>query len=148
MRASNVVDVRLEAEGCEVATLGGITDLVKVDMTLVSSSGKTLRIVADRCATNGCSAIVRELRSGSELYRADMCGGPRQVACAKRQAAHPDWISYLLSQEVEYAQLKQTCAWHAVAGSVPPGVASIETAIEALKLAEFLTPLITAKLAA
>jgi len=147
MRASDVVEVRLAADGCEFATLGGLTDLVKVDMTLVASSGKTLRIVADRCATNGCCAVVRDLASGAVLYNEDMCGGPRQAACAARQAEHPDWISYLLSQEVEYAALKQTCAQHAVQSTTPPGVASIETAIEALKLAEYLTPLVTAKLA-
>ena len=61
---------------------------------------------------------------------------------AKRQAEHPDWIGYLVTQEVEYKELKERCAKAALAGESPEGVASIEVAIEALKLAEYLTPLL------
>ena len=38
------------------------------------------------------------------------------------------------------------CAAHALAGTTPPGVATIEIACEALKLAEWLTPELQKKL--
>ena len=60
--------------------------------------------------------------------------------------AHPDWIGYLITQEPEYRELKERCAAAAVRGEFPEGVATIEIAIEALKLAEYLTPLLSARL--
>ena len=62
-------------------------------------------------------------------------------------AAHPDWFSYLYTQGEEYAKLKTVCAAHAAAKTTPPGVSTIEIAIEALKLAEYLTPVLQKKLA-
>ena len=53
-----------------------------------------------------------------------------------------------MTQEVEYRDLKGRCAAAAVAGDYPDGVASIQVAIEALKLAGYLTPLLAAKLSA
>ena len=49
-------------------------------------------------------------------------------------------------QAEEYAKLKGVCAAHALAGTTPPGVATIEIACEALKLAEWLTPELQKKL--
>ena len=73
---------------------------------------------------------------------------PTQVAkkVAAEAKAHPDWFSYLYTQAEEYAKLKGVCAAHALAGTTPPGVATIEIACEALKLAEWLTPELQKKL--
>mmetsp|Transcript_6273 Transcript_6273/g.19652 ORF Transcript_6273/g.19652 Transcript_6273/m.19652 type:complete len:110 (+) Transcript_6273:3-332(+) len=55
-------------------------------------------------------------------------------------AEHPDWLGYLLTQAPEYKKLKETCAHFALhGGDRPTNVATIQTAINALKLAEHLT---------
>ena len=50
MRSTNVTDVQLNAEGCEMLTLGGFTDFSKIDFTLVNDQGTKVRISSDRCA--------------------------------------------------------------------------------------------------
>jgi len=75
-----------------------------------------------------------------------MVDAARAARVAARQAEHPDWIGYLITQEDEYKDLKQRCAQAALDGTYPEGVASIQVAIEALKLAEYLTPVLQKKL--
>jgi len=147
MRASNITDVEPHPEGCEVLTLDGRTDFAKIDITLVNDEGTKVRVSADRCSGDGCCAVVTDTSNGVVLYEAEMVEGERAKAVAADAAAHPDWFSYLYTQAVEYAKLKQVCAAHAIAGTTPPGVSTIEIAIEALKLAEYLTPLLKKKLA-
>ena len=80
------------------------------------------------------------------LYQQEMVGGERAKKVAAEAKAHPNWFSYLYTQAEEYAKLKGVCAAHALAGTTPPGVATIEIACEALKLAEWLTPELQKKL--
>ena len=112
----------------------------------VNGSGVKVRVAADRCSGDGCCAIVTDTSNGVVLYEAEMVDGERAEAVAADAAAHPTWFSYLYTQAVEYAKLKSVCAEHALADTTPPGVSTIEIAIEALKLAEYLTPVLTAKL--
>ena len=58
----------------------------------------------------------------------------RAKVVAAEAKAHPDWFSYLYTQAAEYAKLKTVCASNAIAKTQPAGVATIEIAIEALKL--------------
>ena len=152
MRADNVVDVICnpkggqDSPGCDMRTLGGKTDFASVDITLVNSSGTKVRISADRCSGDGCCATVTDTSNGVVLYQQEMVGGERAKKVAAEAAAHPDWFSYLYTQAEEYAKLKGVCAAHALAGTTPPGVATIEIACEALKLAEWLTPELQKKL--
>ena len=76
-----------------------------------------------------------------------MVDAERAKVVAAAAAAHPDWFSYLYTQAVEDNKLKTVCAAAAVEKSVPAGVATIEIAIVALKLAEYLTPVLKEKLA-
>ena len=152
MRADNVTDVICnpkggkDSPGCDMRTLGGKTDFASVDITLVNSSGTKVRISADRCSGDGCCATVTDTSNGVVLYSQEMVGGERAKKVAAEAAAHPDWFSYLYTQAEEYAKLKGVCASHALAGTTPPGVATIEIACEALKLAEWLTPELQKKL--
>jgi len=145
MRADNITDVVAHPEGCECLELGGIVDFAKIDFTLVNASGTKVRINADRCAGDGCCATVKDA-SGAQLFSAEMVEGPRAAAVAAEAKTHPDWFSYLYTQGEEYAKLKTVCAAHAAAKTTPPGVSTIEIAIEALKLAEYLTPVLKQKL--
>lgn len=139
MRADNIAAVR-DVKG-DVRTIGEFTDFKSVAFTLENDSGRLVRIHVDRCGGDGCSATVVGL-DGSVIKTAEMIDEKRAAAVAKRQVQHPDWISYLLTQEHEYQDLKERCARAALDGTFPKGVATIEIAIEALKLAEHLTPIL------
>ena len=153
MRADNITDVICnkkdgspDSPGCEMLTLNGKTDFASVDITLVNSSGTKVRVSADRCSGDGCCATVTDTSNNVQLYQQEMVGGERAKKVAADAAAHPEWFSYLYTQAEEYAKLKGVCATHALKGTTPPGVATIETACEALKLAEWLTPELQKKL--
>ena len=149
MRADTITDVDtsgcdVDADGCDLQTLGEFSDFQRLDFVLTNKEGGRVRIIADRCGGDECRAIVTQ--DGKELLNRAMIDAPRQRVVEERTAAHPDWIGYLITQEPEYRELKERCAAAAVAGEFPEGVATIEIAIEALKLAEYLTPLLSARL--
>eukprot|EP00633_Aureoumbra_lagunensis_P000607 CAMPEP_0197286022 /NCGR_PEP_ID=MMETSP0890-20130614/1402_1 /TAXON_ID=44058 ORGANISM="Aureoumbra lagunensis, Strain CCMP1510" /NCGR_SAMPLE_ID=MMETSP0890 /ASSEMBLY_ACC=CAM_ASM_000533 /LENGTH=358 /DNA_ID=CAMNT_0042754001 /DNA_START=69 /DNA_END=1145 /DNA_ORIENTATION=+ len=148
MRADNITHVSLDnPENCECLTLDGFTDFSKIDFTLTNSSGTSVRIIADRCAGDGSCAIVTDT-TGKELYRRELVDDATKEVVQARLAEHPDWFSYLLTQEPEYKELKQRCAASAVNNKYPDAVATIDIAIHALKLAEYLTPILQSKLTA
>jgi len=146
MTAGEIADVSVDAANCDCRTIGDFTDFAKLDFTLTNNAGGRVRIVADRCGGDGCFATVSDA-SGKVLLEREMVDAARAERVAARQAAHPDWIGYLVTQEDEYKDLKQRCAKAALDGTYPEGVASIQVAIEALKLAEYLTPVLQKKLA-
>ena len=93
------------------------------------------------------SGLLEHLNPWSNGMRDDFHGWYEIHAHAERNDLGPtDWIGYLITQEPEYRELKERCAAAAVRGEFPEGVATIEIAIEALKLAEYLTPLLSARL--
>ena len=149
MRADTITDVDTSgcdesADGCDLMTLNDFSDFQRLDFVLTNKDGNKVRIVADRCGGDECRAIVT--KDGAEVFNKAMIDAPRQAVVEERMAAHPDWIGYLITQEPEYRELKERCAAAAVRGEFPEGVATIEIAIEALKLAEYLTPLLSARL--
>ena len=144
MKADTIADVAVDAANCDCRTIGDYTDFAKLDFTLTNKNGGKLRVVADRCGGDGCFAEVTE--GDKAIFSAEMVDDARKAKVAQRQAEHPDWIGYLITQEDEYKDLKERCAKAALDGTFPEGVASIEVAIEALKLAEYLTPVLTKKL--
>mmetsp|Transcript_12808 Transcript_12808/g.42071 ORF Transcript_12808/g.42071 Transcript_12808/m.42071 type:complete len:383 (-) Transcript_12808:73-1221(-) len=144
MTADSIADVAVDAGNCDCRTIGAYTDFAKIDFTLTNKAGGKLRIVADRCGGDGCFASVAD---GSEVvFEAEMVDADRAARVAARQAEHPDWIGYLITQEDEYKDLKERCAAAALAGTFPEGVADIGVAVDALKLAEYLTPVLQKKL--
>ena len=144
MIADSIADVAVDAGNCDCRTIGSYTDFAKIDFTLTNKAGGKLRIVADRCGGDGCFASVAD---GSKVvFEAEMVDADRAARVAARQAEHPDWIGYLITQEDEYKDLKERCAAAALAGTFPEGVADIGVAVDALKLAEYLTPVLQKKL--
>ena len=65
---------------------------------------------------------------------------------AEQQAANPEIIPYFLLQHDDYVTIKSSCVEHILAGlaGAPAGVATLETAIEAMKLAEAVESLAAA----
>ena len=57
-----------------------------------------------------------------------------------KQAAHPGWMPYFHLQHDDYVTLKERVCAACLSGSPPEGIATIDIAIETLKVAEYLTP--------
>jgi hypothetical protein len=135
--------VDVEAANSRSLTLGGRTDFAKLDFTLTTDAGRSVRIFADRCGGNGCEAIVSDA-AGAEVFRSALPDAEIAAEMAANEAAHPDWMPYFFLQERDYRNLKERCSAHVASGaaSTPAGIATIDIAIEALKLAEHLTPIL------
>ena len=60
-------------------------------------------------------------------------------------AADPEMMPYFFLQSDDYITLKERATSHILAakGGAPEGMATIDVALEALKCAEYLTPLLT-----
>ena len=65
-----------------------------------------------------------------------------EAACAEKEKAHPDWMPYFHLQHDDYITLKERVCAATLSGTEPEGVASIGVAVETLKVAEMLTPLL------
>ena len=146
--ADSIADVSVDAANSESLTLGEFTDFSKVDFTITTNAGKKVSIFADRCGGNGCEAVVRDA-DGNEVFKSTLPDAEIAAEMAANEAAHPDWMPYFFLQERDYRTLKNLCAAHVGAREPggPEGVATIEIAIEALKLAEYLTPELEKQLA-
>mmetsp|Transcript_40840 Transcript_40840/g.55613 ORF Transcript_40840/g.55613 Transcript_40840/m.55613 type:complete len:383 (-) Transcript_40840:326-1474(-) len=140
VRADNIVEISANTDNSECLTLGGRTDFSKAEFTVKTSEGKSVTIFADRCGGN---ESVAEVSVGGEvLFTSKMPDEELSAVVAKRSAENPDWMPYFFLQEDDYRNLKEMCGAHAAAGNpgAPEGIATIEIAIEALKVAEYLTP--------
>jgi hypothetical protein len=60
---------------------------------------------------------------------------------SKLEEEYPGAMPYFFSQDPDYITVKETVAAHCAKGDEPKGIATIETAIETLRVAEHLTPL-------
>lgn len=146
VKASNIVDISINEANSECLTIGDYTDFAKAEFTVTTSEGKSVTIYADRCAGNECVADVSV--DGEVKFQSKMPDEEDAKRIEKSQAANPDWMPYFFLQENDYANLKEMCGAHALAGKMgaPEGIASIEIAIEALRVAEYLTPALREKM--
>jgi len=147
VRVSNIQNVDVNACNCECLTLGKYTDFAKLDFAITTKDGRTVAIFADRCGGNGCEAIVSN--NGEEVFRSSLPAKEEEEALRAKEIEHPKWMPYFLLQEDDYRTVKERCAVHVLSGQLggPEGVATIDIAIEAMKLADHLTPLLQSKIA-
>ena len=101
---------------------------------------------ADRCGGSFSEAVVRG-EDGLELFRSRTPDANLEMTVAEKSRAHPDWMPYFLLQHDDYITLKERVCSAALSGGEPEGVATIDVAIETLKVAELLTPTLLAELA-
>ena len=132
-----LADVRVN--DIDVRNIGGRTDFVKVDLTLYHTDGRSVTVYADRCAgVDGCEAVVTD-SDGAVVEAFPMVDEDRAKQVDDLKKLHPDWLGYLLTQAPEYQKLKETCAAFALGTGDGAKVATMQTAIDSLKLAEHLT---------
>ena len=86
---------------------------------------------------------------GVEQFKSLTPDGPLQKHCDEMAAKDPEMMPYFVLQHDDYIKLKETATSHILSGAegAPPGMATIDIAVETLRVAEFLTPFLQKALA-
>jgi predicted dehydrogenase len=118
------------------------TDFDKLKFKIVTKSGGEVNVAADRCAGDNSDAIVTDASSGAELARFSMPDEETIANAPKLKEKYGDAMPYFFAQDPDYLKLKNLVVKNCLDGTPADGVATIDDAIETLKVAEFLTPLL------
>jgi len=86
---------------------------------------------------------------GEEKFRSETPDEELKVICDAKAKEDPEMMPYFFLQSDDYITLKERATAHILAGGdgAPEGMATIDIAVEALKCAEYLTPLLKEALA-
>jgi len=115
----------------------GVVDFSKVGFTLVMKNGRKFYLWGDRCNGEYAEAIIRADGVEFKTVRPD----PKLASVAAEiEKEEPGCMPFFYLQDGEYRALKQTIVDHIVEGKsgVPAGIATIDTAIEGLKLCDVI----------
>ena len=121
------------------------TDFDKLKFTITTKDGAQVSIAADRCGGDDSVGIVTD-DTGHETFRYSMPDEDDLVNMKELEAKNPGANTYFYVQDPDYATLKERIAKNCIDGSPAEGVATIDIAIETLKVAEYLTPLLQEQL--
>lgn len=121
------------------------TDFDKLKFTITTKDGKVISILADRCGGDDSVGVVTD-SEGSELVRFTMPDKEDGAQIKHAEKRIPGAMPYFYMQDPDYAKLKQRVAKAILDGTKPEGVATIDVAVETLKLAEYLTPILQKQL--
>lgn len=120
-------------------------DFDRLKFQITTKSGASACIAADRCGGSDSVGIVTKEGEG-ELDRFVMPDAETLANIPNLEKLHSGAMPYFFTQDPDYCALKEMIAKSFLMGSIPQGVATIDTAIDTLKLAEHLTPILQAKL--
>lgn len=135
----SIVEVEALPEDSVYETIGDFTDFSKVGFKVTTSEGKSVIVKADRCGGSTSTAIVSV--DGEEVFRSVTPDEELEARVAEQQAADPAMMPYFFLQSDDYLTLKSRVLNYISQGtpeSGPEGIATIEIAVETLKVAELL----------
>jgi hypothetical protein len=121
------------------------TDFDKVKFTIKTKNGKSVSVQADRCGGDVSYATVSD-GSGSELFRHCMPDEEDEDNVSVLQAKYPGAMPYFFSQDPDYITVKERVARLCAFGEEATDIATIDIAIAALEVGEYLTPLMRERL--
>ena len=121
------------------------TDFDKLKFEIVTKNGQKASVAADRCGGDDSVSIVTN-SAGTELTRFTMPDESAVANIPNLQSKYPGAMPYFFTQDPDYATVKQRVVKYAVDGTTPTGVATLQIAIDTLKVAEYLTPLLQSQL--
>jgi len=119
-----------------------ITDFSRVGFTVTTKNNKSVSVRANRCGGNVSFASVKDA-SGAEVGKYEFPDEATQKKVEALCADDPDMMPYFFVQSDDYLELKDRVIMSALAGKEAEGVATIQIAIDALKLAEHCTEQLT-----
>jgi predicted dehydrogenase len=147
----NIKSVQPDLDYTSCLTLEGpssgnkFTDFAKAGFTVTTKDGKSVTVKADRCgSTEYGNSIAQISVDGVEKHRTETPDDKLKKTVEKEMKKDPEIMPYFLLQNDDYITLKERCAAHILSGKdgSPEGIATIDIAIEALKTAEYLTPIL------
>jgi len=146
----NIESVVPDAEYSRCLTLKGpsgkeFTDFAKIGFTVTTKDGKKVTVNADRCgSTEGGDSKAIVAVDGKEVYRSVTPDDELKKVCDAAAKADPEMMPYFFLQSDDYITLKERATAHILSGApgAPEGMATIDIAVEALKCAEYLTPML------
>merc|ERR1711915_158784 len=146
----NIAEVVADKEFSSMQTIKGpsgtdYTDFDKIKFTIKTKTGKEVSVAADRCGGTDSYAKVDDA-SGEEVFRYYMPDDDDEVEVKKLEEKYPEAMPYFFTQDPDYITVKERVAKHTVDGKPAEGVATIQIAIDTLKVAEYLTPLLAEQL--
>lgn len=146
----NIAEVTADKEFSSLQTLKGpsgedFTDFDKIKFTIKTKTGNEVSVAADRCGGTDSYATVADT-SGEEVFRYYMPDDEDKVLVKELEAKYPDAMPYFFTQDPDYITVKERVAKHTVDGKPAEGVATIQIAIDTLKVAEYLTPVLREQL--
>lgn len=120
-------------------------DFSKLKFTIKTNDNDEVSIAADRCGGDDSVGIVTDCE-GKELVRFTMPDDEDAATIRNAEERIAGAMPYFYVQSPDYQTLKQRVA-KAIANSEPAeGVATIDAAVETLKVAEYLTPILMEQL--
>ena len=148
----NIASVIVDKEFSSMQTLTGpsgkeFTDFDKIKFTINTKTGKAVSVQADRCGGDTSYAMVTDA-DGKELFRHSMPDEEDKANVSVLEAKYPGAMPYFFSQDPDYVTVKERVAKLCATGEEAKDIATIDIAISALEIAEYLTPMMKMELAA
>ena len=104
-----------------------------------------MSVSADRCGGTDSYATVTD-KNGEEVFRYYMPDEEDKAHVKELEAKYPTAMPYFFTQDPDYITVKERVAKHTVDGEPAEGIADIQIAIDTLKVAEYLTPILREQL--
>ena len=117
----------------------------KAGFTIETKDGNSITLLIDRCGSDaGGNSIAIVSKDGEEVFRAETPDDELNKYCEEQAAKDPEMMPYFFLQSDDYKTLKDLSTEHVLSGAdgAPEGMATIDIAVEALRVAEYLTPLL------
>ncbi|KAL7435128.1 hypothetical protein ACHAXM_004462 [Skeletonema potamos] len=139
-----IASVEEDREYSRIQTLPGpsgmdFTDFSKLKFTITTKNGDEVSIAADRCGGDDSIGLVTD-KAGKELVRYTMPDSEDSATIEDAEKMIPGAMPYFYVQDPDYCKLKQRVAQAIASGASAEGVATIDVAVETLRVAEYLTP--------
>mmetsp|Transcript_24311 Transcript_24311/g.43949 ORF Transcript_24311/g.43949 Transcript_24311/m.43949 type:complete len:366 (+) Transcript_24311:97-1194(+) len=147
----NISSVEADKEYSSCKTLTGpssgksFTDFTKLKFTIKTKDDNEVSIAADRCGGDDSVGIVSNAE-GKELVRFTMPDEEDADTIKNAEERIAGAMPYFYVQDPDYGTLKRRVARAIAEGGVAEGVATIDVAVETLKVAEYLTPILMEQL--
>ncbi len=146
----NIESVIVDKDFSSMQTLPGpsgkeFTDFDKVKFTIKTKTGKAVSVQADRCGGDTSYAMVSDA-DGNEKFRHSMPDEEDKANVSVLEAKYPGAMPYFFSQDPDYITVKERVANFCVTGEEAKDIATIDIAIAALSVGEYLTPLMQKEL--
>merc|ERR1711924_196871 len=146
----NIESVTPDKEYSRCLTLTGpsgkeFTDFAKIGFTITTKTGKTVTVNADRCgSTEGGNSVAVVEVDNVVKFRSETPDDELKNHCDVEAKKDPEMMPYFFLQHDDYITLKERVTAHIVSGKAgaPEGMATIDIAVETLKCAEYLTPVL------